>query len=205
MFYFIRKSNKIWWIFFKKILCSHHCFIHLWLPTEMHIKIAQHTHKWRLPREKLAFKDSLCLYSWTQQTSWSWPEKAPGRILLVVCSFFLLEQNQLVKSDSMLPSFFTSFLWTQRSKEYTIWKLGSFPVPHESWLLRQSPNPSALIEIAATRTQKRKVGARSEHKELQSWKNIFLILSHTVPNIPRNSVGSFFNTHSEPDHFFLPA
>lgn len=130
MFYFIRKSNKIWWIFFKKVLCSNHCSIHLRLPTEMCIKIAHHTHKWRLPREKLALKDSLCLSSWTLQTSWSWPEKAPGRIHLMVCSFFLLEQKPLVKSESMLPFFFfTPFLWTQRSKEYTIWKLGSFPVP----------------------------------------------------------------------------
>lgn len=155
MFYFIRKSNKIWWIFFKKILCSNHCSIHLRLPTEMCIKIAHHTHKWRLPREKLALKDSLCLSSWTLQTSWSWPEKAPGRIHLMVCSFFLLEQKPLVKSESMLPFFFFSLpfsgLKDPRNTPSGNWE--AFLYPHESWFLRQSSNSSAIIEIEATRTQ----------------------------------------------------
>lgn len=83
-------------------------------------------------------------------------------------------------------------------------KWGSVPLPHECWLMRQLPNTLLLSRQQLPENKKKKADVESEHGELLSRESVFHFLSHFTCHIPRNIIGSSFQTHPEPDHFSPP-
>lgn len=169
------------------------------------MKTTQHTHKWKLPREKLALKDRLSPYPWTLQGNWSWPEKGPGRIPLAVCLRFLVGKKATGKKWEC--TFFLSYSLSLDSVIRGTKHLENgevFLLPHECWLLRQLPNTLLLSRQQLPENKKKKADVGSEHGELLSWESVFHFLSHSTCHIPRNIIGSSFQTHPEPDHFSPP-